>query len=94
MSRFFVKNIAQKDPYTFSILWTDGKVQDFRLSTVQKNCTCARCREEKTGAFISKVDEEVQATLIKNVGRYALRIDFTSGCSSGIYTFSLLRNLC
>ena len=37
--------------------------------------------------------DEVEALQIVNVGRYALKIDFTKGCSRGIYPFSLLRSL-
>ena len=38
-----------------------------------------------------KVDENVRATKLWSVGRYALQIAFTSGCSQGIYHFSYLR---
>ena len=39
------------------------------------------------------VREDVRAIKINSVGRYAIRIQFTSGCSAGLYTFDLLRNL-
>jgi ATP-binding protein involved in chromosome partitioning len=90
----FVKKIAQKDLHTFTIEWTDGQVCDYRLSVVQRRCTCARCRDEKTGRLLidpQMVDEQVSARKIENVGRYALKIEFTSGCSRGIYPFSFLR---
>ncbi len=32
-----------------------------------------------------QIDPEVKAKRITSVGRYALRIDFTSGCAAGIY---------
>jgi DUF971 family protein len=38
-----------------------------------------------------KIDEQVQAIKIEGVGRYALRFQFSSGCSHGIYDFDLLR---
>jgi DUF971 family protein len=92
----FVKEISQKDASRFEIEWTDGKRMDYRLSDLQKNCPCARCRDEKTGASLideSKLKADVSAFRIKSMGRYALRIDFTSGCSKGIFTFSFLRQL-
>jgi len=88
-SPFFVRRIAQKDQHVFWIEWTDGKVMEYRLSDLQRNCPCIRCKER---AMICDID--VQASCIKSVGRYALKVDFTSGCSRGIYTFSFLRKLC
>ena len=92
----FIRRIAQKDQYTFTIEWTDGKISDYRLSDLQRHCTCARCRDEQTGQALihpDSIDDQVQAVQIVNVGCYALRINFTSGCSKGIYSFSLLRAL-
>jgi len=92
----FIKEIKQKDFFTFTILWTDGKITDYRLSELQKNCTCARCRDEKTGQLLIQskdLKNDVQANSIRNIGRYALKVDFCSGCSKGIYTFSFLRQL-
>lgn len=92
----FIRRIVQKDAYSFTIEWTDGKISDYQLSDLQRLCTCARCRDEKTGHSLvnpGSIDEHVQAVQIESVGRYALRIDFTKGCSKGIYAFSLLRTL-
>lgn len=90
-----IKTIKQKDRYTFSIEWTDGLKSDYRLSALQKHCPCIACRErrhfgEREIFFMS---DQVMATSLKSVGRYALKIEFTSGCSKGIYTYSLLRRL-
>jgi DUF971 family protein len=92
----FIRKIFQKDQYRFTIEWTDGKISDYRLSDLQRQCTCAQCQDEKTGQPLvspDSIDNGVQAVRIVNVGRYALRIDFTKGCSKGIYSFSLLRTL-
>jgi DUF971 family protein len=95
-NKMFIRKIFQKDQYRFTIEWTDGKISDYRLSDLQRQCTCAKCRDEQTGQALihpDSIDDAVQAVQIVNVGRYALRIDFTSGCSKGIYSFSLLRAL-
>lgn len=92
----FIRRIFQKDRYRFTIEWTDGKISTYKLSDLQRHCTCARCRDEKTGQSLidsSSIDDEVLAVQIVNVGRYALKIDFTKGCSKGIYSFLLLRQL-
>jgi DUF971 family protein len=86
----------QKDDFTFSIQWTDGMLSDYRLSDLQKRCPCASCIDEYTGnrvLDVSSVEETVRAKRINSVGRYALRVEFTSGCSTGIYGFDLLRML-
>ena len=93
---FLIRNIHQKDRYRFTIEWTDGKICDYKLCDLQKRCPCASCRDEKTGQSLidtKSIDEDVQAVQIVNVGRYALKIVFTQGCSKGIYLFSLLRDL-
>lgn len=92
-SSFLISDIAQEDAVHFTIVWTDQKVQSFRLSTIQAACPCAKCSQETNGSYFVKVDPQVSAHTISSVGRYALKISFTSGCSYGIYPFSLLRTL-
>lgn len=92
----YLMNIKQKDNYTFTIDWSDGSKGEFRLSELQKKCPCANCNDEITGRPTldpSTIQPNVKAVNIKNIGRYALKIQFTSGCSSGIYDFNLLHQL-
>ncbi len=91
-----VRQIEQKGRDTFSILWSDEQEQVFRLSSLQKMCPCADCIDEQTGqrrVDPRMVKENVQAIYIRSVGRYALQIHFTSGCSAEIYSFDMLRRL-
>lgn len=91
-----IRDIRQKDNYTFTIEWSDGQVHDYRLSVLQKNCPCAKCNDEVTGkrrVDQEKLRDDVRALRVYSVGRYALRIEFTSGCSTGIYSYELLREL-
>lgn len=88
-----VKKIEQKDDHTFVIEWSDGIVGEYRLSDIQKSCPCANCVDEVTGKRRrdpASIDPDVRATQIASVGRYAVRIAFTSGCSTGIYHFDTL----
>ncbi len=92
----YVSKIYQKDAHTFTIEWSDGRISHYRLSDLQRQCPCAACVDEITGKRLihkQDVDDHVQCVRIQNVGRYALRIDFTSGCSKGIYSFDDLRKL-
>ncbi|MBA3957272.1 MAG: DUF971 domain-containing protein [Parachlamydiaceae bacterium] len=92
----FVRQLKQIDNYTFAIEWSDGKKVFYRLSTLQKKCPCANCVDESTGQRTSNannISETLRANRIVNVGRYALRIEFASGCSSGIYGYDMLYDL-
>lgn len=91
-----IKKIYQKNNETFAIEWSDEIASDYRLSDLQKNCPCAQCYDPVKGVRIcneANLDVNVRAVKLMNVGRYALRIQFTSGCSKGIYSFAMLRQL-
>jgi DUF971 family protein len=89
VNTFFIRSLKQKDRYRFTIEWTDGKLQDFHLSDLQKQCTCMRCRNTETKEILA----DVEARQIISVGNYALQIEFAHGCSKGIYPFWLLRRI-
>lgn len=86
-----IKELYQINNHAFSVLWSDEKKSTFYLSDLQKNCPCARCQGSLREDFLN--EKEVRAVKISSVGNYALRIDFTEGCSRGIFTFSFLRKL-
>ncbi len=89
-----IKKIYQKDNFTFSIEWMDGNVSSWRLSDLQLLCPCASCVDETTGERLvsaHQIDPGVKARRIASVGRYALAVEFTKGCSAGIYSFDMLK---
>lgn len=91
-----IRKLRKKDDHSFIIEWSDGSMADYRLSDLQKCCPCANCVDETTGKRMKKdevVDPAVRCVRIDSVGRYALRIQFTSGCSSGIYDFEMLHKM-
>lgn len=85
-----IKNIVQIDNYTFEILWNDFTKTKHRLSSIQKVCPCAKCIESNDR--IKLLNPNVKAKNIQSIGRYAIKIEFTSGCSAGIYDFELLHS--
>jgi ATP-binding protein involved in chromosome partitioning len=92
-----VRRIAQLDRYTLGIEWVDGHRSQWRLASLRRNCPCASCRDEITGQrtlAVEKVDEDLLATEVESVGRYALRVRFADGHDTGIYTLRTLRELC
>lgn len=91
-----VEKIVQKDKHTFTVEWSDGLVIDFRLCDLQRRCPCAGCTDEMTRKPLvdaKTVSDDLRASSIETVGRYALRIQFSAGCSKGIYSFDFLRQM-
>lgn len=91
-----IKKISQKTNVIFVIEWSDGVIIDYRLGALQKRCPCAQCYDPVSGKQLCldrQLDSDVRALRLMSVGRYALRIQFTSGCSKGIYSFAMLRQL-
>ena len=92
-----VRKIEQLDAHTFAIEWVDGHESRWRLSHLRRNCPCATCVDEWTGEPTlnpDDIDDDIQATKIESVGRYALVIQFGDGHATGIYSFPNLRKLC
>lgn len=91
-----INKLVQKDLYHIGIQWSDGLETIHRYSDLQKECPCANCHDENTGECLidfNKIPEDLQAGKIEMVGRYALRFQFSSGCTTGIFPFDRLRQL-
>jgi DUF971 family protein len=80
------------------ITWEDGRRTTFTGEQLRWACPCAECRGE-AGApgRLSRVNSlganELRVKDVTLVGQYALQIAFESGHATGIYTFSMLRQL-
>jgi len=60
-------------------------------------CPCAGCVEEMSGRPLLRpesVGPEVRPVSLALVGAYGLRIQWSDGHGTGIYTFDLLRRSC
>lgn len=86
MEQVFVTQLERVDQHTLKIVWSDGVSREWRLSELQAMCPCALCSGGR-----SSVEPDVSAQRIRSVGRYAFQVEFTKGCSSGIYRFHDLR---
>ena len=80
--------IQQLSRYCFQIRWSDSSCDEYLLSDLQKNCPCLSCQSAP-----KIVEPLVMAEEIKTIGKYGLKIIFTSGCNQGIFSFSDLKNL-
>lgn len=98
--------VAQKKRYptsvekgterNLSITWSDGEKADLDVVELRRACVCAHCVDEHTRQQILKpedVAETVRPVRVRNLGRYALMIDWTDGHSSSIYSWASLSRM-
>lgn len=70
--------------------WRDGFVHVYKGEEIQMYCPCVLCKE----TVHKDKHESVTIKQITPIGKYGLKLQFSSGCSRGIYPFSMLRKLC
>ena len=76
--------------------WPDGLVVAIAYPKVLVSCGCARCVDEVTGERlidITDIDPLVQANELQMVGSYAIRIQWSDGHNTGLFTWPQLRSL-
>jgi ATP-binding protein involved in chromosome partitioning len=86
----------RRDPRTLSILWEDGQRHDFDVRDLRLACHCALCIEEMTGRKLldpKTIRSDVSPQKIVSIGNYAIRLDWSDGHNSGLYSFKDLRAL-
>lgn len=101
MANFIPKDIQwrEKEKEIF-ILWEDEHKTSLPFLYLRKSCPCASCREERSNQNPFKIiqqevsQEAILPKTITPVGNYAVKIHWSDGHATGIYTFELLRQLC
>jgi DUF971 family protein len=85
---------------TVSIAWSDGHRSSYPYGYLRSKCPCATCEENGpppdpgTSTFPILGRKPLKPERAELVGRYALRIFWNDGHSTGIYTFDFLQRLC
>lgn len=85
---------------TYCILeFSDNEKFELGYLEVRKNCQCAKCKPRQTNDQM-KIEffEEISRLMlvkpkVEQVGNYALRFEWPTGCSSGIHSFEHLRKI-
>jgi ATP-binding protein involved in chromosome partitioning len=93
---FVPTQIRQADARHLAIRWADGHESRYEVRALRLACRCAQCVDEWSGAQTldaSTVAEDVHPLNLASVGRYAIRIDWSDGHDTGIYSFRSLREL-
>jgi DUF971 family protein len=74
-----------------------GHTAFFPARPLRLRCPCAECVEEMTGRPLLRADTvplDVRPVTVGLVGAYGLRIQWSDGHGTGIYTFEALRRDC
>ena len=69
----------------------------FDARTLRLACPCAECVEEMSGRPLldpARVPQDIRPLNLALVGAYGLKIQWSDGHSTGIYTFDRLRTSC
>lgn len=79
------------------ITWDEDHLGTYPARDLRLACQCAHCVDEMTSRPLldpATVPDDVAALQIRLVGNYAIRIDFSDGHGTGIYTYDFLAQLC
>tara|TARA_B100000315_G_scaffold259411_1_gene315377 strand:- start:8402 stop:8755 length:354 start_codon:yes stop_codon:yes gene_type:complete len=89
--------IQQIGEHTLGITWNDGHESCYPVKVLREACECAVCVDEWSGEnriMPGTIPDDVHPIEINPVGLYGIRIDWSDGHNSGIYTFPHVRSLC
>ena len=80
--------------------FADNKSFELGYIKVRLACPCAKCRPRQENKQLildfkeSLMRMQMTKPVVGVIGRYAIRFEWPSGCSSGLYSFKLLRQIC
>lgn len=80
-----------------TITWAEGHVGRYPARDLRLACQCAACVEEMTGRPLlapASVPPDIRPLAVSLVGGYAIRIDWSDGHNTGLYTYDHLLRLC
>jgi DUF971 family protein len=93
-------NLHLRKTECLDISWSDGVNSTFTILDLRKNCPCAGCQGERDilgrqlmPILKTVVTGPITAEAAELVGNYALKLRFSDGHDTGIYSFKYLREL-
>jgi DUF971 family protein len=87
-----------EDDEALVVDWSDGHQSRLTWERLRTHCPCAQCRE--VGAATARANRiwpgsaAYRPDRMERVGRYAVSFRWGDGHESGIYSWSVLRDLC
>lgn len=95
-SEYSLLSMGQKGERGLELHWSDGRRDVLDVVLLRRRCPCASCIDEWTRKPLidpDQIPESVRPRSIETLGRYALKITFSDGHRTGIYSFDMLRQL-
>ena len=84
-------------PDGIHIHWEDGHQSYYGHRYLRSQCCCAQCVSEMTGqriVFLGDISTHVEAVEWMRIGNYAVQFLWSDFHETGIYPFTILRDLC
>jgi DUF971 family protein len=96
------EHIAISKSKGIKIDWKDGHHSDYGIVYLRDKCPCASCtgahgtppREPESDNPFQMFKPALKMLGVEPVGSYAIRINWSDGHSSGIYSYDHFRNIC
>jgi DUF971 family protein len=92
------EKIDQISETVLSIQWDNGEKTICFTKTLRQHCPCATCQEERENRdplkVISSDQEHIELKKWRYVGNYAVKLEWSDGHDTGIYTYEFIRQLC
>ncbi len=83
--------------HRLEIAWSPRHVGQYPTKLIRASCGCANCVDERTGVRIldpDSVPEHIDIERMEPVGNYAIKIVWSDGHDTGIYSWSHLLKIC
>lgn len=87
---------ALRDAGIFQIVWSPQRCLRYPFKLLRCECPCAACVNEFTGERLlnpENVPETVAPLAVEFSGNYALKIQWSDGHATGLYSWDLLDRL-
>lgn len=88
---------VRRQERVIEIRWSADHVSVYPFRWLREQCECAACKDEWTGERLLQAERIPQDLSIQDaelVGNYALRIRWSDGHDTGLYTWEHLARLC
>lgn len=97
MADYPVPQAIHRTDDALTITWGTDHVARWPARSLRLACHCAVCHDEMTGRLLLDpvtVPEDIAPLTVELVGGYAIRIQWSDGHATGIYTFEQLLREC
>lgn len=87
---------AHQEDGVLELIWNQDETSRIPFATIRRACPCASCVDENTGRQIldpASVPEDIQIESVDLAGNYALKIGWSDGHNTGLFTWNHLRSL-